>query len=292
MSSALDEKGEVPPLPEPAPTSAWETIKALAKRMGDDHVMTRAEALAFETLLAAIPMVVVAFVVAQHFMGREAIVAAARSLAYRYMPDATHAAAQQTIESLVAIDFGSLGIVGIATLLPVMLSFALQFEKDLCDIFRVPARRLWIRAPIYAPVVLLAPVSALFVGSYAFKIATAPFLTQHIVPFLVTGLILFFVYWAMPSLKVKAKAAALGAFFGALCLELAKLGFGIYASYAAANLSRIWGAVSFIPLLLFWMFVSWLLVIVGAEVAAFAHFRIVGEGDPKGGETVTLEEPS
>jgi membrane protein len=64
-----------------------------------------------------------------------------------------------------------------------------------------------------------------------------------------------------------ARHAILGALFAGVALEAAKKLLAIYLLKMPAY-SMIYGAFATVPLLLIWIYIAWLLVLIGAEIAA------------------------
>ena len=60
----------------------------------------------------------------------------------------------------------------------------------------------------------------------------------------------------------RSRAAVVGSLVGALLWEAAKLGFQIYV-VTAVPYSAIYGSLGLIPLFLFWIYVTWLIVLFG-----------------------------
>ncbi|MCK5736950.1 MAG: YihY/virulence factor BrkB family protein [Spirochaetaceae bacterium] len=81
------------------------------------------------------------------------------------------------------------------------------------------------------------------------------------------GLMLLF--WLMSAARVKFKSAALGTFIGAVSLQAAKFGFTLWTTYSARQ-SIIYGSLVFIPLLLIWLSVAWVIILISAEIT-YAH---------------------
>jgi len=82
----------------------------------------------------------------------------------------------------------------------------------------------------------------------------------------------------MSAARVKFKSAALGTFIGALSLQAAKFGFALWTTHSARQ-SIIYGSLVFIPLLLIWLSVAWVIILISAEIT-FAHQIEAGRKPP------------
>ena len=80
-------------------------------------------------------------------------------------------------------------------------------------------------------------------------------------------------YTFIANRPVRWRHAAAGALVATILFELLKKGFGLYIS-AFPTYQAIYGALSVLPILLIWIYLSWLVALVGAEVtAAFPEWR-------------------
>ncbi|MFV2059283.1 MAG: YihY family inner membrane protein, partial [Gammaproteobacteria bacterium] len=74
-------------------------------------------------------------------------------------------------------------------------------------------------------------------------------------------------YKIVPNTKVPFLHAFIGGAVAAVLFELAKRGFALFiASFSSYQL--IYGALAIIPITLIWLYVSWLVILIGAEVTA------------------------
>ncbi|MCM2130649.1 YihY family inner membrane protein [Larsenimonas rhizosphaerae] len=87
------------------------------------------------------------------------------------------------------------------------------------------------------------------------------------VPPLLSLAAFFFLYMAVPSTRVRARDAALGALFMAIAFEAARFGFSIFVGHFTSY-QVIYGAFAAVPLFLLWVYLSWSLVLAGAEITA------------------------
>jgi membrane protein len=80
-----------------------------------------------------------------------------------------------------------------------------------------------------------------------------------------TWLLMFLLFTLMPNTPVNKRAALIGSFVGAILWEGAKIGFNLYVTKALPY-SALYGSLGLIPLFLFWMYVTWLIVLFSAEL--------------------------
>jgi len=74
------------------------------------------------------------------------------------------------------------------------------------------------------------------------------------------------VYLTVPSRAPRFHAAAAGALVSAIGLEIARSFLHFYVS-RTLSLSLVYGSLGLVPVFMFWMYVIWLVVLVGLQVA-------------------------
>jgi membrane protein len=72
---------------------------------------------------------------------------------------------------------------------------------------------------------------------------------------------------AIPNRQIPISDALTGGTVGGLLFAVLRWGFGYYITSSGAYTS-VYGAVAAVPIVLFWMFLSWVVVLVGAEITA------------------------
>jgi membrane protein len=87
-----------------------------------------------------------------------------------------------------------------------------------------------------------------------------------ILSYLLSALALFLLYLVMPNARVRSSAAILGAMVAALVWTLAKWGFGAYVTELIPY-RTIYGVLGLIPLAVFWVYITWLIVLFGLQLA-------------------------
>jgi membrane protein len=90
-----------------------------------------------------------------------------------------------------------------------------------------------------------------------------------LLPSVLSVLALSFLYKMMPNTRVRWVPALSGALVAGLLFELSKWGFNLYVSqiYYGTTSTKIYGAFALFPVFLLWIFISWLVMLLGAVVA-------------------------
>ncbi len=84
---------------------------------------------------------------------------------------------------------------------------------------------------------------------------------------MITTLALVIVYTSVPNASVQVIAACAGAAFAALLWEASKWAFTSYIEYSTTY-ARLYGVMALIPLFLLWIYVTWIIILVGFQVTA------------------------
>ena len=170
--------------------------------------------------------------------------------------------------------------VGVLVLLFSSISLMMSIEDAFNRIWRVQvSRSARARFVIYWTALTLGPlllVAALAISSYALAL---PFIdaaaTQFSIkarvlaalPFLIVWSALIAAYVVIPNRTVRVLHAVIGGFIGAALFEAAKRGFALYATNYASY-QQVYGALAMVPIFIFWIYLSWAMVLLGASITA------------------------
>jgi membrane protein len=180
------------------------------------------------------------------------------------------------------ISVGALGGLGLFFTLITCYSLYSYVERIFNDIWRVGERRTLVGKflTFYAMVTLLpalASVSLYWSG----KLVGANTAARIFAPLAIEVLALVFMNKLLPRTLVTWRAALIGALLTSFALELLKWGFVRFAmKMLLESYSGVYGSLGLIPLLLMWIYASWLLVLLGAEIAfAVQNLRLLEAED-------------
>lgn len=244
----------------------------LLERLTRERLQTRAAALSFHSLLAIVPAGAVTFALIDWVGGGDSTAGATRFMISRYLPPQAMEGADTIIPLMQEADFGAIGLVGSVTLLPVMISLVRQVELAFADIFDSPRGRHLPRIFIYGALVTLAPMLTLLTITYApsFNLPLLPFL----IPFVGMTVVFFMGFRFLPRKRPTKRSSWAGAAITSFLLTVCKIFFGILGARVTFALHAVWGAVTFVPMILIWVLITWMCVLFGAVFAATVDGRI------------------
>ena len=270
------------------------TAATLWERFQQDRLGVTASALTFTTVLALVPFfaVVLAVFTAFPLFGRF------RDALERWLTDSLIPAsiAGNVMDYLTqfATQASQLGTLGFGALVFTAISLVLTIDHTLNAIWRTPAKRpLGQRVLVYWAVLTLGPLvlgASLAITSYVTTVSRgwlpdiggALNLLLDTTQFLLMALGVTLLYRFVPNTPVRWKHALAGGLFVAVGLALTKWGLGVYLS-RVPSYSKIYGAFATVPILLLWMYISWLIVLFGAVIAAYLPSLLTGVARRGGG---------
>jgi len=254
-------------------------ILGLADHFIEDRCLRVASALSFTTLLALVPLMTVVFSMLSIFPVFEGLVAEVESFMYRNFMPTTGEVVQQNLHQF-ATQAGKLTAVGLFFLVISALFLLATIEDAFNDIWRLKRGRSIIqRVMIYWTVITLGPLLigiSLSLSSYLVSMTDSvgiPMVDRigifilSLLPFIFECMAFVGLYMTVPNCRVRFLDALPGGIVAALLFELAKSGFTHYV-VSLGTYQVIYGALASIPLFLIWVYLSWFVVLVGAEITA------------------------
>lgn len=169
---------------------------------------------------------------------------------------------------------GSIALFSAAIVIWAALALLSTIERAFNNIWHVGRGRSFLHRIInYWALLTLGPFLlglGIYAGTrYAALARLQETVLSNVAPFLLSYMIavvaFFLLYFVLPNTKVNARAAIWGATVAALVWSLAKWGFGVYV-IKFIPYSQVYGVLGIIPLGVFWIFVTWLIVLFGLHL--------------------------
>ncbi|MEO7755312.1 MAG: YihY family inner membrane protein [Dokdonella sp.] len=271
-------------------------------RFLEDRCMQTAGALSFTTVFALVPLTAAILGILAAFPG----FAGWREQITLWVFDNFVPAAGSTVQGYItqfADNASKATAVGALVLLFSAVSLMMSIEDAFNRIWRVHvARRAAARFVIYWTALTLGPlllVAALAISSYALALpfidaAEAQFSVKArvlaVLPFLIVWSGMLAAYAVIPNRTVPMRYALIGASIAAILFEAAKRAFALYAiNYASYQ--AVYGALAMVPIFIFWIYLSWTIVLFGASITASLSafdYRTAAQRLPRGQEFAGL----
>ena len=266
----------------------WKTTAlTLRERFSSDQLGLTASSLTFTTTIALVPLITVALAVFTAFpMFSTLQTVLQKWLIESLIPDNI---SRQVLGYLTQFSgkASKLGVVGVGILLITALSLILTIDRTLNRIWRVRRRRpLGQRVLIYWAAITLGPLllgASLTITSYAISaskgvVGVIPGGVQFLLGLLefvllAAGMAALFRF--VPNTHVKRAHAWAGGIFVAAGIEIAKKLLTTYLT-AMPTYSAVYGAFAIVPILLVWIYLAWVIVLLGAVIAAYLPSLLAG----------------
>jgi membrane protein len=266
-------------------------VRHCSRELAENDAAQLAAALTYRTIFGLVPLLMVSMLAFRMFGNMENAARHLQAAAYAFFnyqvdpsrPEATafkHALDDRLLgimQSVSELSFQAIGAVGALLLIWAALGLLVSLENAANRIYRAPAGRRWpVRIGVYWTVLTLGPILllvVLYAAEYwlgraeSFALVGPIFaLLSQFGSLLGNFLALALLYKLMPNTHVRLRPALWGALVAAGLADASKWGFGLYVSHALPYL-KLYGAIGLVPLFLFWLYLGWLIVLFGLELA-------------------------
>ncbi len=266
--------------------SNWITSKKIVRgylvyllgRFHEDRILYYSGYLSYVTLLSMVPLLAVIFSFFSIFPFFEKLKEEVEEFVFNNFVPALGEVVQEQILSFVD-NATRMTPFGLMVLLIVAVLLLSSIDHTLNQIWRVKKNRgLIVSYFIYIVVLISSPVllgTSLAATSYLVSLSgIEEGADLYVIKILLTSLhflgsFLFFLllYIVVPHTKVHFWSAVSGALIATLLFEISKSAFALYFINFPVY-QAIYGTLAVIPLLFVWVFISWVVVLVGAQIAA------------------------
>jgi membrane protein len=276
-----------------------EVVELAAMGLYRSRIPQMAASLAYRTIFAIVPTLVVVVVVLQVFTPQEKL----DSLVHRVfdflgvsriavedtslfvgpptpvemLPDdaVTETARIDTViqdlmDRVSDISITAIGSVGLGLLIYSALSMLVELEQAFNEIYAAPTGRSWTRrlmqywTTLTLGVIMLG-ATFLDTSGWLGGLSVAGVIGFALSVGMST-LALLFLYTTIPNTRVNIHHALAGAVVAAILWETGKWGFSKYIEYSTGY-EKLYGSLALIPLFLFWIYITWLIVLFGLQVS-------------------------
>ena len=262
-------------------------VKAYWQRCQQDQIQVIGGYLTYISLLSLVPLVTVMFSMLSAFPMFAEFRTNMEQFIYANVIPSRGDEIQAYLTQFIG-NTGSMTAVGILALVILALLLIHNIDKTLNKIWRVTSRpRLVISFSIYWMILTLGPILfGLSIGVTSYLVRLSAFaddytpgfstLVLELVPYLMSLAAFFILYLVVPNLKVRVKHALWGALLAMVLFEFSKYGFALYVTHFTAY-QTIYGALALLPILFVWVHLSWMVVLLGAELTALLQQRESGQ---------------
>jgi membrane protein len=269
----------------PQTLRAWpwfETLKTLRRRFREDRLGLTAGSLTFTTLIALVPLVTVmlaVFTAFPVFAGFER--ALQEYFLQNLVPDSIARPVMRALTQFAAKARG-MGAAGLVFLVITALALVLTIDRTLNAIWRVRRpRSLAQRVLVYWAAITLGPLAmGLSLTATSLAVSASRGWVQWALPgglalvidviqFVLLGAAAAGLFHFVPNTAVRWRHALAGGLFVAVAFEVVKKLLALYLDTVPV-VNAVYGAFAVVPILLLWVYLVWVIVLLGAVIAAYA----------------------
>ncbi len=254
----------------------------------NDQCTLRASALTFYSLLSVVPVVAMAFGISKGFGLEQRL---EKQLYLRFT-------GQEEVISKI-IDFarallentkgGLIAGIGVALLFWSAIKVLSHIEGALNAIWKVRARSFIRKFSDYLAIMLISPLLIIvsssanvfittqvkaMTGKLALLQAASPVivLMLKLLPFALLWLLFILIYMVLPNTRVRFSSALVSGIIGGTIFQVSQAIY-INAQVLVSKYNAIYGSFAALPLFLIWLQISWMIVLLGAQIA-HAHQHV------------------
>jgi membrane protein len=266
-------------------STLYQAAVVVGARYQDDALSLQAMSLTYTTLLSLIPFLAVTFSVLKAFGVQNLIEPLLAEMLQPLGPNSAQITSK-IVTFVENIRVGILGGLGLAMLFYTVVTLVANIEDAFNQIWRLPRSRGWgQRLAVYLSVVLVGPVFvftafALTASAQSYwlvervtqiaLVSRVFTLATRIVPFLLLCGAFTLLYKLLPYTRVPFTSALVGGVSAGLLWQVVGTAFAAFVA-SSSHYAAIYSSFAVMVVFLIWLYVGWLIVLLGAEVAYFHH---------------------
>ncbi len=260
-------------------------IYLLYKGIKRDNIYIKASALTFYSILSVIPLVALAFGIAKGF-GLSDELRAQIIMQFHNQEQVMNWILDFANNTLEQTSGGWLAGIGVAFLFFSVGQLLSYVESTFNSIWRVEETRVWYRQVTdYLAVIILVP--SLFIASSSVTVLATTQLTEilsqsdmlevfkpvvsflvKLIPFILLCTLSTAAFLAMPNTRVKLRSALFAGLIAGIALQVLQIVY-VESQMGITRLGTLYGSFAAVPLLMVWIQMSWVVVLMGAQLSYY-----------------------
>ena len=258
-------------------------LVAVIRDLRDGQLSLRAMSLVYNTVIAIVPLLALSFSVLKGF-GMHNEVEPALLEALVDLGDKRYEIVSNVMSFIDNIKVGVLGAVGFALLIYSVISMMHKIEHSFNYTWQIKRdRNMSQRFRDYLSVVFIAPLM-IFLSAAITTSANTSFVMEYIeklpagssfvafssdlIPYLIMSMGFAFIYLFLPNTQVRFLPAFVGGLVTAIFWKVMGWGVSTFIANSASNIA-IYSAFASVIILMVWMYIGWLVLLVGASVSFY-----------------------
>src|SRR5271168_2673323 len=246
-------------------------------------ISTRAMSLAYTTLLSLVPLMVFAFAILKG-LGARADLRFILHEFFRPVGGAANQLTENVMQFVVNMRGELLGSIGLIFLVYTVIATMQKVEASFNFVWRVgQSRSLGRRFIEYSSVMILGPFFlAIAVGLLGFAEHSPPGQWLHrvaplaavfgtLVPYAIVTVVFTIMYSLIPSIHVQFRAAGIGGLTAGVIWALVGKVFTAAIVYSS-QMVAVYSGFALVLTTLIWVYLSWLILLIGAQLAFYVQF--------------------
>lgn len=260
-------------------------------------VVLLAGALTFKVIFAVVPLLAVMLALFKGFGGMEKVGGEIKNFLLQYLTTRLHDQIVTQIDGFIQnVNATAIGVAGFLVLIYTALSLMGTMEHAFNRIWGIKKPRTLLRRfTVYWTILTVGPILislSLTMSAFVQSRSLYVWLTEHVpffgkfmltfAPFVFGWLLFTALYIFMPNTRVEVVPAFIGAIAAGTTWELMKTLYVWYNTHVVTT-HQIYGSLGALPVFLLWVYLSWIIVLFGAEVAFAAQHVKTYQREIEGG---------
>jgi membrane protein len=256
-------------------------LHMLVRELLGGQLNLRAMSLVYTTLLSLVPLLAVSFSVLKEIGVHNLIEPMLIKFLKPLGPEGAGLAGK-IVSFVDNIEAGVLGSVGVVLLVYTVIALLQKIESAFNFVWQVEHLRPIIRRiSSYLGVVIIGPV-LLFIATILSSdiaqrlIAIKPFTevllsAGELLPYFLVCLAFTIIYVLIPNTRVQVRAALVGGVIAGIVWKFTGWGFSVFIA-SSSKYAAIYSSFAIFILLLIWLYMNWLILLVGSQIAFFVQY--------------------